>query len=274
MNEVNAARAQELVQSIGILNRTRESIKSTEDYLGKPGQHLDRSLSRIILAKEAELESFPRASVIVRSSTPDPTSRCEERSPHSHLPFDPNHIPKDYSLPLRYLFDSQGDSVISLASVHKQGHTVDHRLSKSAPPPEVPWSPDRQVLDDEVFSKTCTSELLISPETLLIDTQTMAFFNAKVECTSKNGRFNQLLSEDDPEDMEPEDAAREMENIFAKLSSALDELRLSTVKLTMGYENELGAQGRVEWEDKVSSAETKFKTFKKQMRLSRLPPST
>ena len=138
LDEANASKAEQLVQSIKILNRTRESINSTVGYPGKPGQHLDKSLSKIILTKEVELESLPRVSVIVRSSTPNTSERCEE----SHVPFNPRGLPADYSLPLhRYLIDSQENSLAPIASIGKQDYLVEHRLSSTVSPPEVPWSP-------------------------------------------------------------------------------------------------------------------------------------
>ena len=127
LDEANAEKAEQLVQSIKILNRARESINSTAGYQGKPGQHLDKSLSKLILTKEVELESLPRVSVIVRSSTPNTSQRCEERSPHSHVPFNPQGLPADYSLPLhRYLIDSQENSLAPLASIGRQDYLVEH----------------------------------------------------------------------------------------------------------------------------------------------------
>ena len=57
-----------------------------------------------------------------------------------------------------------------------------------------------------------------------------------------------------------------MEKICERLTTAMDDLTISSLTLTEVYVHELGSEGKTELEGKVSAAETKVKAFKKRFR--------
>ena len=81
---------------------------------------------------------------------------------------------------------------------------------------------------------------------MLIDTK-MTFIKAKIDCSAKCLKIDRLISEDNPDDFEPSAAAKEMEKIFERLTTAMDDLTISSLTLTEVYVHELGTQGKTEY---------------------------
>ena len=102
-------------------------------------------------------------SVIVRCSTPDPEATCTKKTPASHFP-DPDKVPEDFSIPLKYFFDSSENPetppVPPRHPIYPKNTLHDH-----SPAPEVPWTPTRLSLNVNPRDETSLLEGFRCPRT-------------------------------------------------------------------------------------------------------------
>ena len=139
---------EKVIQSISALNRTRESL-ADDSCRDKPGQLLDKALAKQIKIRETELDSLTKntpvvnnnVSVIVRSSTPDPTALCRNHQESHFPPLTPQAVPEDHSLPLNYFLRSIQDPEqpphLPLTRPIQQSDS----FSPNSSAPQVPWTP-------------------------------------------------------------------------------------------------------------------------------------
>ena len=134
----------EVLRSIRVLNRTRESLSANEHCSNREGQLLDKALAKQIARREAQLDSFLQrnVSVIVRTSTPNPDTSCENNCPSQFFPtptttFVP-HVPKHNSLPVRTLLHDLSHQPEDQPLLPPRHPTL------LLPAESEPWTPPRQ----------------------------------------------------------------------------------------------------------------------------------
>ena len=143
---------EKVIQSISVLNRTRESL-ADDSCRDKPGQLLDKALAKQIKIREIELDSLTKntpvvnnnVSVIVRSSTPDPTALCRNHQESHFPPLTPQAVPEDHSLPLNYflrsIHDLEQPPHLPLLRPIQQPESD----SPNSSAPQVPWNRRRKI---------------------------------------------------------------------------------------------------------------------------------
>ena len=222
---------------LSVLKRTRRSLTADVNYLDKSGQLLDRSLAKQEQARQAELDSLlPNSvSVIVRSSTPEPSQSCDEVFfPHSHPP---------------------APGLQSLSA------------------PQVPWTPPRggshclrnpSYPIHQILNSPRSSSLLAPLFTNSVDIteqEDMAIQQTKEECDAKIRKFNQLIRRYDPDPFEP-DAVQNKEQEWSKeLSNALDDLVDSIETMSVKHGHDLGSQEVAVWKKRITDSEGQFRNF-------------
>ena len=114
----------------------------------REGQLLDKALAKQIARREAQLDSFLQrnVSVIVRTSTPNPDTTCENNFPSQFFStpttiFVP-HVPEDNNLSLRNLLHNLSHQPEDQPLLPPRHPTL--LLPGEEIAPTVPWTPPRQ----------------------------------------------------------------------------------------------------------------------------------
>ena len=214
---------EKVIQSISVLNRTRESL-ADDSCRDKPGQLLDKALAKQIKIREIELDSLTEntpvvnnnVSVIVRSSTPDPTALCRNHQEPHFPPLTPQAVPEDHSIPLNYFLRSiQNPEQPHLPLPPPIQQPENFSLNSSAP--QVPWTPQRAGEErPDVFRCTDQSSNLLEflttsrTSSLLaplfqVDTKESKMDSNEDRKTCENNirKYNRLLRRYDPSNADP-----------------------------------------------------------------------
>ena len=213
-----------IIKSISILNRTRESLTASGGLSDSEGQLLEKALAKQLYIRKCELDSsIPNSvSVIVRASTPNPEEICEEncsrrffstpaRSPN---PNPSSLAPEDYNLPLRTFLqelpeDCSDIQIVREPVINHSTHSlinVAEGFEESPLAPTVPWSPPRHSSLDShepisiLLTATNTAHLLapLITEKSSINSVVKKMEDSEKDCNTKVRRFKSSLRLTDP----------------------------------------------------------------------------
>ena len=272
---------EKVIQSISVLNRTRESL-ADDSCRDKPGQLLDKALAKQIKIREIELDSLTKntpvvnnnVSVIVRSSTPDPTALCRNHQEPHFPPLTPQAVPEDHSIPLNYFLRSipnPGQPHLPLPPPIQQPEN----LSLNSSAPQVPWTPQRageerpdvfRCTDQssnllEFLTTSRTSSLLAPLFQIDIKESKMDSSEERKSCDNNIRKYNRLLRRYDPGNADPDTVETYHREWSKEVSAALDAVVDSIESLILNHESSLGSEAAAQWNSKITESEAAFMTF-------------
>ena len=289
MDQTTPPEEKEVLRSIEVLNRTRESLSADVLCSNREGQLLDKALAKQLARREAQLDSFLQrnVSVIVRTSTPNPDTTCENNCSNQFFPT-PNttsvpHVPEDNNLPLRtFLHDLSHNP-------EDQPHLPPRHPTLLAP--TEPWTPPRRESFDlqqesrqesfdsqpesrprepllNLLSSSDTAPLLhpLFAEGIVLEEASskgdlvMSGVNeAQKNAVNKVKKFRRVLVTSDPAGLDPSAVARHYKHYHDTSLEALHDLMEAVEDLLDEHGHELSAQDSDSWKAMSGKCNQEFK---------------
>ena len=279
----HSSKQEEVLRSISVLSRTRESLSASGCISDSDGQLLEKALAKQLNLRRAELDSSTpptNTSVIVRTSTPVPgvlggNSRrfvtTPARSPNPNPSF---FAPEDRDLPLRTLLqDLQSYSLVDLQPhggpaviVHQaEGDLLDitENFVNSPLAPSIPWSPVRQFFDlNETVSSfpTVPDEIHSSPllAPLVVDSSKKKMDDAEKECRRNVRQFERTLRLTNPNGKDPGFVSEYHKSWYEDLKTDVTIVIDAIEELCIDFGQTLGPDRVRDWKETITTCENEF----------------